>query len=50
MEKDEIEDVLQTNIEECLSAVECFEDEDSARESLSLAEYAYMLFIISLNI
>ncbi|XP_016012035.2 mdm2-binding protein isoform X2 [Rousettus aegyptiacus] len=38
VEKDEIEDVLQTNIEECLSAVECFEDEDSARESLSLAD------------
>lgn len=38
-EKDEMEDVLQTNIEECLSAVECFEEEDSnSRESLSLAE------------
>ncbi|KAF5915256.1 hypothetical protein HPG69_011720 [Diceros bicornis minor] len=38
-EKDEIEDVLQTNIEECLSAVECFEEEDSnSRESLSLAD------------
>ncbi|KAM6215073.1 mdm2-binding protein [Rhynchocyon petersi] len=38
-EKDEIEDVLQTNIDECLSAVECFEDEDSnSRESLSLAD------------
>ncbi|XP_060467213.1 mdm2-binding protein isoform X2 [Panthera onca] len=37
-EKDEIEDVLQTNIEECLSA-ECFEEEDSnSRESLSLAD------------
>lgn len=35
--------VLQTNMEECLSAVECFEEEDSnSRESLSLAEYAYM--------
>ncbi|MBV95770.1 Mdm2-binding protein, partial [Eschrichtius robustus] len=42
VEKDEIEDVLQRNIEECLSAVECFEEEDSnSRESLSLAEYAY---------
>nr|XP_030731554.1 mdm2-binding protein isoform X3 [Globicephala melas] len=39
VEKDEIEDVLQRNIEECLSAVECFEDEDSnSRESLSLAD------------
>ncbi|KAI5948145.1 Mdm2-binding protein [Manis javanica] len=38
-EKGEIEDVLQTNIEECLSAVECFEEEDSnSRESLSLAD------------
>nr|XP_021526947.1 mdm2-binding protein [Aotus nancymaae] len=38
-EKDKIEDVLQTNIEECLSAVECFEEEDSnSRESLSLAD------------
>ncbi|XP_007945053.1 mdm2-binding protein, partial [Orycteropus afer afer] len=38
-EKDEIEDVLQTNIEECLSAVECFEEEDSnSRESLFLAD------------
>ncbi|KAB1258033.1 Mdm2-binding protein [Camelus dromedarius] len=38
-EKDEIEDVLQTNIEDCLSAVECFEEEDSnSRESLSLAD------------
>ncbi|XP_060051635.1 mdm2-binding protein isoform X2 [Erinaceus europaeus] len=38
-EKDEIEDVLQTNIEECLSAVECFEEEDSnSRDSVSLAE------------
>ncbi|XP_027946648.1 mdm2-binding protein isoform X2 [Eumetopias jubatus] len=38
MEKDEIEDVLQTNIEECLSA-ECFEEEDSnSRESLFLAD------------
>ncbi|XP_058131948.1 mdm2-binding protein [Dasypus novemcinctus] len=38
-EKDEIEDVLQTNIEECLNAVECFEEEDSnSRESLSLAD------------
>uniref|UniRef100_A0A8C0QVY4 MDM2 binding protein n=1 Tax=Canis lupus dingo TaxID=286419 RepID=A0A8C0QVY4_CANLU len=37
-EKDEIEDVLQTNIEECLNT-ECFEEEDSnSRESLSLAE------------
>uniref|UniRef100_G3TAG8 MDM2 binding protein n=1 Tax=Loxodonta africana TaxID=9785 RepID=G3TAG8_LOXAF len=38
-EKDEIEDVLQTNIEECLSAVDCFEEEDSnGRESLCLAD------------
>ncbi|XP_047377506.1 mdm2-binding protein [Sciurus carolinensis] len=38
-EKDKIEDVLQTNIEECLSAVECCEEEDSnSRESLSLAD------------
>ncbi|XP_065759265.1 mdm2-binding protein [Muntiacus reevesi] len=38
-EKDDIEDVLQTNMEECLSAVECFEEEDSnSRESLSLAD------------
>ncbi|XP_070238958.1 mdm2-binding protein isoform X2 [Bos mutus] len=38
-EKDDIEDVLQTNTEECLSAVECFEEEDSnSRESLSLAD------------
>ncbi|XP_048214807.1 mdm2-binding protein [Perognathus longimembris pacificus] len=38
-EKDTIEEVLQTNIEECLSAVECFEEEDSSsRESISLAE------------
>nr|XP_055170363.1 mdm2-binding protein isoform X3 [Nyctereutes procyonoides] len=37
-EKDEIEDVLQTNIEECLNT-ECFEEEDSnSRESISLAE------------
>ncbi|XP_032714302.1 mdm2-binding protein isoform X2 [Lontra canadensis] len=37
-ENDEIENVLQTNIEECLSA-ECFEEEDSnSRESLSLAD------------
>ncbi|XP_007119662.2 mdm2-binding protein [Physeter macrocephalus] len=39
VEKDEIEDVLQRNIEECLSAVECFEEEDSnSRESLPLAD------------
>ncbi|XP_016063195.1 PREDICTED: mdm2-binding protein, partial [Miniopterus natalensis] len=39
MEKDEIEDILQTNMEECLSAVECFEEEDSnSRDSLSLAD------------
>uniref|UniRef100_A0A8C2V0S9 MDM2 binding protein n=1 Tax=Chinchilla lanigera TaxID=34839 RepID=A0A8C2V0S9_CHILA len=38
-EKDKIEDVLQTNTEECLSAVECFEEEDGhSRESFSLAE------------
>ncbi|XP_036292771.1 mdm2-binding protein isoform X2 [Pipistrellus kuhlii] len=38
-EKDEIENLLQTNIEECLSAVECFEEEDNnSRESLSLAD------------
>ncbi|XP_044100964.1 mdm2-binding protein isoform X4 [Neovison vison] len=37
-ENDEIENVLQTNIEECLSA-ECFEEEDSnSRESLPLAD------------
>lgn len=49
-EKDEMEDVLQTNIEECLSAVECFEEEDSnSRESLSLAEYAYLLSVMSLK-
>lgn len=40
-EKDKIEDVLQANMEECQSAVECFEEDDSnSRESLSLAEYA----------
>ncbi|XP_037022584.2 mdm2-binding protein isoform X1 [Artibeus jamaicensis] len=39
MEKDEIEDVLQANIEEYLNNVECFEEEDSnSRESLSLAD------------
>ncbi|XP_032172216.1 mdm2-binding protein isoform X2 [Mustela erminea] len=38
IENDEIENVLQTNIEECLTA-ECFEEEDSnSRESLSLAD------------
>ncbi|XP_020025164.1 mdm2-binding protein isoform X2 [Castor canadensis] len=38
-EKDKIEDVLQKNIEECLSTVECFEEEDcSSRKSLPLAE------------
>nr|XP_012609267.2 mdm2-binding protein [Microcebus murinus] len=38
-ENDKIEDVLQTNTEECLSAVECFEGEDSnSRESLYLAD------------
>uniref|UniRef100_A0A5F9D798 MDM2 binding protein n=1 Tax=Oryctolagus cuniculus TaxID=9986 RepID=A0A5F9D798_RABIT len=38
-EKDEIEDILQANIKECLNAVECFEEEDSnSRESLSLAD------------
>ncbi|XP_027631127.1 mdm2-binding protein isoform X2 [Tupaia chinensis] len=38
-ENDKIEDVLQTNIEECLNAVECFEEDDSnSRESLSLAD------------
>lgn len=42
-EKDKIEDVLQANIEECQSAVECFEEDDSnSRESLPLAEYASM--------
>lgn len=36
-------------MEECLSAVECFEEEDSnSRESLSLAEYAYMRPLTSL--
>ncbi|XP_024427969.2 mdm2-binding protein isoform X2 [Desmodus rotundus] len=39
MEKDEIEDVLQANIEEYLNNAECFEEEDSnSRESLSLAD------------
>ncbi|KAF6323497.1 MDM2 binding protein [Rhinolophus ferrumequinum] len=39
VEKDEIEDILQSNIEECLSAIECFEEEDSnSKESLSLAD------------
>ncbi|KAM5211391.1 mdm2-binding protein isoform 2-T2 [Hipposideros larvatus] len=39
VEKDEIEDVLQSNIEECLNAIECLEEEDSnSRESLSLAD------------
>ncbi|XP_004642322.1 mdm2-binding protein [Octodon degus] len=38
-EKDKIEDILQTNAEECASAAECFEEEDgNSRESLSLAE------------
>ncbi|XP_032771477.1 mdm2-binding protein [Rattus rattus] len=38
-EKDKIEDVLQANMEECQSAVECFEEDDSnSRESLSLAD------------
>lgn len=38
-EKDKIEDVLQANIEECQSAVECFEEDDSnSRESLPLAD------------
>ncbi|XP_063113752.1 mdm2-binding protein isoform X2 [Cavia porcellus] len=38
-EKDKIEDALQTNIQECLSAAECFEEDDAnSRESLSLAE------------
>ncbi|XP_006830741.1 PREDICTED: mdm2-binding protein [Chrysochloris asiatica] len=38
-EKDEIEDTLQTNMEECLTAVDCFEEEDgNSRESLSLAD------------
>ncbi|KAH0509567.1 Mdm2-binding protein [Microtus ochrogaster] len=38
-EKDKIEDVLQANIEECQSAVECLEEDDSnSRESLSLAD------------
>ncbi|XP_049628843.1 mdm2-binding protein [Suncus etruscus] len=38
VEKDEIEDVLHTNIEECLKAVECFEEEDTNRGSVSLAD------------
>ncbi|CAO2602277.1 Mdm2-binding protein, partial [Lemmus lemmus] len=39
VEKDKIEDVLQANIEECQSAVECLEEDDSnSRESLSLAD------------
>lgn len=38
-EKDKIEDVLQANMEECQSAVECFEEDDNnSRESLSLAD------------
>ncbi|XP_028727739.1 mdm2-binding protein [Peromyscus leucopus] len=38
-ERDKIEDVLQANIEECQSAAECFEDDDSnSRESLSWAD------------
>ncbi|XP_031213890.1 mdm2-binding protein isoform X2 [Mastomys coucha] len=38
-EKDKIEDVLQANIEECQSAAECLEEDDSnSRESLSLAD------------
>ncbi|KAL6072189.1 hypothetical protein STEG23_017170, partial [Scotinomys teguina] len=36
-EKDKIEDMLQANIEECQSAAECFEEDDS-RESLSWAD------------
>ncbi|XP_033615744.1 mdm2-binding protein isoform X2 [Fukomys damarensis] len=38
-ERDKIEDVLQANIEECVSALGCLAEEDSSsRESLSLAE------------
>ncbi|KAL1767734.1 mdm2-binding protein [Sigmodon hispidus] len=38
-EKDKLEDVLQANLEECQSAAECFEEDDSnSRESLSLAD------------
>ncbi|XP_021039536.1 mdm2-binding protein [Mus caroli] len=38
-EKDKIEDVLQANLEECQSAVECYEEDDSnSRESLPLAD------------
>ncbi|XP_050000928.1 mdm2-binding protein isoform X2 [Alexandromys fortis] len=38
-EKDKIEDVLQANIEECQSAVECLEEDNSnSRESLPLAD------------
>ncbi|KAM6171527.1 mdm2-binding protein [Erethizon dorsatum] len=37
-EKDKIEDILQTNTEEYLSAIECFEEDGNSRESLSLAE------------
>lgn len=44
MDKDKIEDVLQANLEECQSAVESLEEDDSnSRESLSLAEYASVL-------
>lgn len=39
VEKDKLEDVLQANIEECQSAVECLEEDDSnSRGSLSVAD------------
>ncbi|XP_004680052.1 PREDICTED: mdm2-binding protein [Condylura cristata] len=38
VEQDEIEDLLQTNIEDYLSTAECFEEEDNSRESVSLTE------------
>lgn len=48
MDKDKIEDVLQANLEECQSAVESLEeDESNSRESLSLAEYASALVLPS---
>ncbi|KAM5281516.1 mdm2-binding protein [Ctenodactylus gundi] len=38
-ESDKLEDVLQTNMEECVKALECFEEDDSnSRESVALAD------------
>ncbi|XP_062935927.1 mdm2-binding protein [Cynocephalus volans] len=37
-ENNEIEGVLQTNIEECLSTVECFEEDSNSKELMSLAD------------